>query len=139
MNKSVSRMNYIAIVAMALTAFLISSAWYSPLLFGKAWMQLRGVNPNTAEMSVPVGNILGELVRSNVVALVIERLSGFAGVADWKDAASFGLWLWIGFPATLLTGSVMWDNVAWQLASIHAGDWLVKILVIAIILGVWRR
>jgi hypothetical protein len=38
----------------------------------------------------------------------------------------------------ILAGSVLWDNRPWKLAAIHAGDWLVKLLVMAVILGVWR-
>lgn len=33
----------------------------------------------------------------------------------------------------------VWDNVSWKLAAIHAGDWLVKLPLMAVILGVWRR
>jgi hypothetical protein len=35
-------------------------------------------------------------------------------------------------------GSVIWENVARKRATIHAGDWLLKILVIAVIVSVWR-
>ena len=51
----------------------------------------------------------------------------------------FGLALWIGFPVVLLAGSVFHENVPWKLAALHAGDWLVKLLVIAVIVGVWHR
>ncbi|MGH7316977.1 MAG: DUF1761 domain-containing protein [Candidatus Rokuibacteriota bacterium] len=49
-----------------------------------------------------------------------------------------GLGLWIGFPVVLLTGSVVWENVPPKLAAIHSGDWLLKFLVIAVIVSVWR-
>jgi hypothetical protein len=51
---------------------------------------------------------------------------------------NFGLLLWFGFPLILLTGSVLWDNVPLKLAAIHAGDWLVKMLVIPLIVSAWR-
>jgi hypothetical protein len=60
------------------------------------------------------------------------------GITGWISAVKLGLWLWIGFPFMILVGSVLWDKVPWKLAAIHAGDWLVKLLVMAIILGVWR-
>jgi hypothetical protein len=28
--------------------------------------------------------------------------------------------------------------VPWKLTTIHAGDWLVKLVVVAVIVGVWR-
>jgi hypothetical protein len=38
----------------------------------------------------------------------------------------------------LLTGSVIHENVPWQLAIIHAGDWLLKLLIIGVVVGAWR-
>jgi hypothetical protein len=37
-----------------------------------------------------------------------------------------------------LTGSIMWEDVPWTLATIHAGDWLVKMVLITAILGAWH-
>jgi hypothetical protein len=34
--------------------------------------------------------------------------------------------------------TVIWENVPWKLAAIHAGHWLMKVLVIAVIVSVWR-
>jgi hypothetical protein len=31
----------------------------------------------------------------------------------------------------------MWEKVPWRLAATHAGDWLVKVLAVAVIVGVW--
>jgi hypothetical protein len=46
--------------------------------------------------------------------------------------------LWLGVQASLLVGSVLRGNMPWKLYAIHAGDALVKTLVIAVLLGVWR-
>jgi hypothetical protein len=59
-------------------------------------------------------------------------------ISNWFIAAHFGLLLWIGFPVVLLVGSILWENVPVKVAAIHAGDWLVKLLVIPIILSVWH-
>lgn len=131
--------NYWAIVVATVAAFVVSSVWYSPLLFGKVYLALRGLDPAaTAEMAMPVGAILGELIRSLVVAYVLARFVVLLGVVNWMGAVQLGVWLWIGFPAVLLAGSVIWDKAPWLLAAIHAGDWLVKLLLMTVILGVWR-
>lgn len=78
-----------------------------------------------------------ELVRSAVVASVLAGFAALLDVADWAGAI-LGLSLWIGFPVVLLAGSVLWENVPWNLAAIHAGDWLVKLLVVSIIVSVWH-
>jgi len=36
-------------------------------------------------------------------------------------------------PPMVTTSSVVWENISWQLAAIHAGDWLLKLLIIAVI------
>ena len=140
MNKNVFKINYLAVVVATFAAFVAASVWYSPFLFGKEWMELRGVNPAAmADMKIPAGKMLGEFVRELVVAYVLARFVVLLGVVDWKGAVNLGVWVWIGFPATLLLGSVIWDNVPWMLAAIHGGDWLMKILLMAVIPAVWRK
>lgn len=41
--------------------------------------------------------------------------------------------IWVGFPVVLLTGSVTWEKVHPATAAIHAGNWLVKLVLIALI------
>jgi hypothetical protein len=48
-----------------------------------------------------------------------------------------GLALWLGFPFVLLTGSMMWEKVPAVTAMLHAGDWLLKLVVISVIVGLW--
>src|SRR5688500_10691643 len=116
--------NYWAVIVAAVAAFMMSAVWYSPLLFGNAYMKLRGINPDTmAEMKMPAGKILVEFVRAIVVAFVLASFVVRLGVGDWPDAAKLGLWMWLGFPAMILLGSVIHENVPWKLAAIHVGDW----------------
>jgi hypothetical protein len=131
----VIRINYFALVVAVVAAFVASSLWYSPLLFGRQFLELSGVAPSGPN----AGKIAGELVRTGILAYVLGRVLMLCRAADWKAAVRLGLWLWIGFPVVLLSGSVMWQNVPWALAAIHAGDWLLKILLITVIAGVWRE
>jgi hypothetical protein len=82
--------------------------------------------------------VLVELLRSLVVAYVLAILFGLVGIAGLIGAVGLGLLVWVGFPFVLLVGSVVWDRVPWRLAAIHAGDWLVKLLLLAIIVGLWH-
>lgn len=133
------RINYLAVVGAAVAAFVVGWLWYSPFLFGQAWMELHRMNPSAmADMKMPAWKMLVEFARGLVVAYVLARFAVLLGVVDCRGALQLGVWVWIGFPVTLLVGSVIWENVPWKLAAMHAGDWLVKILLMAAILGVWR-
>jgi hypothetical protein len=50
-----------------------------------------------------------------------------------------GAVVWFGFPAMLLLGSATWEDVPWRLAALHSGDWLVKLMVMAVLLAACRR
>lgn len=135
-----TKVNYLAVITAAFAALVEGAAWYSPVLFGNAWMELRGLNPATmAEMKIPVWEILAEFVRSLVVAYVLARLVVFTGVVGWKGAVQLAFWVWLGFQAMAIAGSVIHENYPWQLYAIHAGDALAKTLVMAVILSVWRK
>src|SRR5437773_10521881 len=131
---------YLPVLVAAVAAFVLGWLWYSPLLFFKPWMRLRGMDPVAAMAGakMPAGKLVIELARWLVLAYVIARFVARLGVSSWMGAVHFGVVLWIGFPVVLLTGSVLWERVPWTVAAIHAGDWLVKMLVISIIVSVWH-
>jgi hypothetical protein len=130
-------LNYLAIVTAAVAAFVFSSVYYGA--FGK---QLAMLSPAYAEAGTgaqrpPAWKMLVEIVRSLVVASVLAGLATELEIEDWTAAVALGFAVWIGFPVVLWTGAIMWEKVPWKLAAIHAGDWLVKVLIIAVIVGVW--
>jgi len=132
--------NYLAVLVATVVVFVLGWLWYSPLLFFKPWMRARGMDPEAAMAGakMPAGKLVIEFIRCFVLAYIIAIFIASRDVSGWMGAVHLGLLLWIGFPVVLLTGSVIWENIPVKVAAIHAGDWLVKLLVIPIILSVWR-
>jgi hypothetical protein len=132
-----TRMNYLAVVVAAVAAFLMSLVWYT--IFGNAWMELRGIDPATAADTAtpPAWTMLFVVAQSLVVAFVLAYFVARLGIVDWRGAVRLGALVWV-FPAMILVGSVVHEDVPLILAAIHAGDWLVKLLLMALILGSWR-
>jgi Protein of unknown function (DUF1761) len=130
--------HYLSVVVAAVAAFIMSSIWYT--VFGKARMDLLDQDQRaTADMrKVPGWKKATELVRELIIAYVVARFVVLLGVADWKAALQLGFWLWFGFVFMILVGAVVWDNVPWKLTAIHAGDWLMKLPLMAVIVGLWR-
>jgi hypothetical protein len=122
------------IVALAaVVAFAVSTAWYVALSgvlrrLGPAYADGQPMSPWTG---------LLELLRSVVLAVVVglgcERLA-LDGPPELVAAA---LVAWVGFPVVLLSGSVLHERVPWRLASVHAGDWLLKLVAVTLIVGQW--
>lgn len=73
-----------------------------------------------------------------ILATVVAGLASQGTISDAGGGLLLGAALWIGFPFVLWTGAMMWENTPWRLAALHAGDWLVKLLVVAVIVSVWQ-
>ena len=68
-------------------------------------------------------------------------LAHFVQVADAvavTDALSLGFWLWLGFMAPILIGSVLWEGKSCKLFVLNGAHWLLAILAMAVILVLWQ-
>jgi Protein of unknown function (DUF1761) len=126
--------NVAAVLVATVAVTVFSAAWYISLRglgssLGAPWAQ-RSRPPS---WQVPL-----TLIRSFFVAAVVAWLVTSLGIADLVGAVGLALALWVAFPVILLVGSVTQENVPWRLAAIHAGDWLAKLVIIAVIVSLWR-
>jgi Protein of unknown function (DUF1761) len=126
--------NAFAVLVAAIVVLLLGSAYYA--VFAAAWAHLSGAG---ARESRPKPRKLGlELLRALILASVVAGLASHARISDAGGGLLLGAALWIGFPFVLWTGAIMWENTPWRLAALHAADWLVKLLVVAVIVSVWQ-
>jgi hypothetical protein len=118
----------------AVSAFLLSSVYYSSAIAGDFW---RAFDPVAAAIKPEPWKAALELARTFAITYVLARLISRCAPTG-KAALELGLWLWFGFSAMMWAGAVMWEGTKWQIAIVHSGDWLLKILLIMVILGFWR-
>jgi Protein of unknown function (DUF1761) len=107
-----------------------SGAWYAG--FGRTLARLD--DAYAGDTAPPPWVLPVELARNATVATAVATLSSRTG-AGGADAVRLGVGLWAAFPVVLLTGSVVHEKVPWQQAAIHAGDWLVKLVLVSAIVG----
>jgi hypothetical protein len=119
-------MNWLAVVVAVVAVFVLSSTYYSVVGHEAG----DGSRPAPWQVAVELGR--GALVTIALAVLVSRLDLGLGG------GLLLGLALWVAFPFVLLSGSVVWDRVAVRVAATHAGDWLLKLLVIAAIVSAWR-
>jgi len=132
--------NLLAVLVAGVAAFVVGAMWYSPLLFGKMYMEVRGLDPRAmAEVRPPVAELVGEFARNLVIAFVLAHFVLRLQVDNWSGAVQLALWVWVGFQAMLLLGAVLHEKMPPKLYAIHVGDALVKTLLMTVILGLWRR
>jgi hypothetical protein len=124
-----------AVVAVGLLAFVASLVWYSPLLFGGIWTTYRG----NAVSTTPAWTFVVAPLREIAVALVLAHLIVRLSISDVWQSVWLAVALWAAFHAVGMAGAVLWDTMPWRLGLVHAGDWLMKGVLMAALLTVWHR
>jgi Protein of unknown function (DUF1761) len=124
----------LAVIAAAIVVFVLGSTYYAVL-----GAQLAEVSDAAAAgEQPPPWKLAVELLRCVIIAAVVAGLVAQGDIDEWAGGLLLGLALWVGFPAVLWTGAMLWENTPWKLAAIHAGDWLMKLLVVGVIVSVWQ-
>lgn len=134
-------LNYLALAVATLAAFVISTAWYT--VFGTQLATQRtagagGTDARASDAAPALWKIGVELLRSLIVATTLAYAAAHLGIVGLSGAVALGATAFVAFPLVLLVGSVIWEDVPVGLAAIHAGDWLVKLVVLAVIVALWR-
>ena len=133
--------NYLAVILAAVAYMAVGMLWYGPL-FGKQWKALMGFNDqNTKSMKMTAMQaIAGGCVTALIMAFVLAHdafvWSDFFGSSVSKPLFAFqlGLWIWLGYVATIQAGSVLWEGRPWKLYLINASNTLVSFMVMAFII-----
>ena len=121
------------ILVAAVAAFVLGGTYYA--LFGA---RLATVGDASVEEQMPPWKLGLEFLRGVVVAAVVAGIAVEAGIDELGGGLLLGLALWVGFPAVLWSGAVLHGEAWPRQAVIHAGDWLAKLLVVAVIVSVWQ-
>jgi hypothetical protein len=129
-------LNYLAVLAAAVSSFVIGGLWYSPVLFQRAWMKAN--NLTDADLARGgQGKIFG---LAFVFALIMAfNLAMFLNAPDtttaWGAAAGALAAIWVVFGIGTVA---LFERRPFAYTAINGGYWLVALVVMGTILGAWR-
>ncbi len=133
----ISTLNWAAIVAAALSCFLLGGLWYSPLLFGKIWMK----ENSFSEEMLAKGNRLRIFGFSFLFAFVMAfNLAMFLNdqntTASWGTLAGF----LAGFGWIAMAIGIMgqFERKSTKYMLIHCMYFVLSLCLMGLILGIWR-
>lgn len=132
MEPSVSDIVAVGVLIAAVAGFIGSGTYYSVLGGRLAAATGEGTIPEARSWTYGV-----EFARTVIVAIVTAALASMADIDTVLGGAALGLALWVGFPVVLLVGAMVHEGTRFSVAAIHAGDWLLKLLVLGVIVGWW--
>lgn len=128
--------NWLAVLAAGLTAFMVGGIWYSKILFANAWM----TDSHLTSEQLKTGNkgkIFGfafffSLLMAATIALF---LSGEKGGLGYGAAVGFHLGL-LAFSAIAIHS--LFELKSWRHIFINGGYIVVSLTLMGAIIGCWR-
>ena len=119
----------------ALSTFLIGGLWYSPAVFGNAWMRENGFT----EESMKNSNMIKIFGLAFFLALIAGiNLAMFMGPENNPMmGALWGFLAGIGWVATFVGMHYLFERKSFKLFLINAGYSVVALTIMGIILAAW--
>lgn len=141
-----SSINWLAVLVAGISSFVIGGIWYSPGLFGKAWMK----DNNFTEEDVKKGNkgmifgwtlIFSLLMAANLGMFLLDPKASCPADCGQKVDLTWGMTA--GFLAGIWTFCAiaihsLFEKKPWRLIFINGFYSLVALTVMGAIIGIWR-
>lgn len=106
-------------VVAAILFMILGAFWYSPLLFGKIWSRISGIDCSVQKKKGL--RLLAAFVNALVMAFFLSIIEAFMGATSTKDGIYIGIGIWLGFIATTHLSAVIWGKKPFRLYLIDAG------------------
>lgn len=128
--------NFWAVLVAAISTFLIGGLWYSPILFGKAWMKENGFtdddlkNQNAAR-KFGISFLMAVIMAANLAAFLGDEVDvAFGAMAGFLTGA--------GWVLTGIAVIGVFENKSWRYILINGGYHTLAFTIMGIILGAWK-
>lgn len=132
--------NFLAVFGAAIIAMVIGALWFSPPFFGKTWAKLSGITQEQMKGMKKKGMekaYFGSFVGLVVMSYVLSYFIDLVGATLFMDGLRAGFWVWLGFVAPVMLGSIWWEGKPLKLFFINAGQYLVVLGIMGGMLAVW--
>ena len=132
------RINYAAIVVVAVLHWLLGALWYSPLLFANRWMLLVGKSAEQLD-SHRLAPYFVAFGANLVMAYILALVCAYTGANTAVKGAQTAVLLWLGFVATTSLTAYLFEGRPKELFLINYGYSLVGLVVMGGVLGTWKK
>ena len=131
----------LGVILATISSFIVGSIWYSPSVFLKPWMKMVGAND--AHMKKTFGKSMvyiavASLLTAYVLAIFTNYTAEVTGVSHLMAGLETALWLWVGVAATTIVANGSLDTRDPMLMIIQAGNRLITLVVMGVVIGLFR-
>lgn len=132
-----AEINYWAVLVSAISGFAIGSVWYMPRVFGTSWVTMLGRTESDVQAGFNTKMFGKTFAATLIMVYVLAHFVDYAGATTPGQGAITGIWLWLGFVATVMFINTLYENKPIKLWAINAGYQLAVLVVAGAILAVW--
>jgi uncharacterized membrane protein SpoIIM required for sporulation len=130
--------NFWAVLLAAAASMALGYLWYSPMLFGKQWMQLSGTKEKEVKKEKKQGgtrDMVLETVKSLVMAYVLAAFISRLGITTTLGGTAIGFLAWLGFIGTNSLGSVIWERKPKELWMLNNAYSCIAMMLMGFLIG----
>lgn len=132
--------NWLALIAAAVSTFVVGSVWYNPNVFGKAWMHSVGMTEEKAkEGNLPLIFGIG-LVMAFIAAFFISYIVNHGGeeFQTFKHGALHGSMLGVLVAMPIVVTNALYEQKSFKYMLINMGYWICCFTIMGGILSAWH-
>ncbi|MES2986553.1 MAG: DUF1761 domain-containing protein [Pseudomonadota bacterium] len=127
--------NWFAVLAATMAAFVLGGLWYSPVLFGKKWQAAAGLSDETLKAGNPAIIFGGAFVLAFIASATF---AFFIGPMTTGPAAAAGLCAGLSWVGTSFGINGLFERKPLSLVLINGGYHTIQFTLIGAILGAWH-
>jgi len=127
--------NWLAVLAAALSAFLLGGLWYSPAMFLKAWQRGAGLTDEQLKGGNAAKIYGGAFVLSLVAAATFAM---FLGKLPVVEATAYGLCAGLTWVAASFGINYLFEHRPLSLFLVNGGYHTLQFTLYGLILGLWH-
>ena len=142
----IGSVNWLAVLVAGISSFVVGGIWYSPPLFGKAWMKYNNFTTEclkkTSKARIFGSSMIFSLVMSANLGMFLSEpgskcATGCIPTPDmgWGAMAGFFAGIWT-FCAIAIHS--LFEQKSWQLILINGFYSMVSLTLMGAIIGMWR-
>lgn len=129
-------LNFWAILVATVAAFVVGAVWYSPILFGTAWMKENGFTEEEVRNANMGKAYFFAFVLTMIMAVNLAAFLG--GSADLTWGLTAGALTGIGWISAGLGILYLFEGKSMRLFLINAGYMTVILILMGGIIGLWQ-
>ena len=128
-------LNWLAVLAAVVANMVVGAVWFG--VFAKPWMEGIGKTREQIQSNQGFAPYAVAILNSLVGAVALANVMSWMGADTAVGGLLAGLVMWVGFSGFAMASNHAFEGRSLKLWGINSGSYLVGLMVMGLIFGVW--